>query len=125
MRETNLGISSPVTDPVLASVSVTTFTEDNPSSGIFISSSVDAQPGINGNSALHTAAYYLDSAVGTIIVQGTLDTNSGTSNWSDLDTFTASSSDSLVYRNFNGVFSHIRFKHTLTSGSLSKILVRN
>ena len=109
----------------LASVSISTFTEDNPSSGIYISSAVDAQPAINGNSALHTAAYYLESAVGTIVVQGTLDTNAGTSNWSDLDTFTASASDSLVYRNFNGVFSHIRFKHTLTSGSVSKILVRN
>jgi len=107
------------------SVSISTFTEDNPSSGIFISSTVDAQPAINGNSALHTAAYYLSSAVGDIVVQGTLDTNAGTSNWSDIDTFTASSSDSLVYRNFNGVFSHLRFKHTLTSGSITKILVRN
>jgi hypothetical protein len=109
----------------LDSVSVSTFTEDNPSSGIFISSTVDAQPAINGNSALHTAAYYLESAVGDIIIQGTLDTNAGTSNWSDIDTFTATSTDTLVYRNFNGVFSHLRFKHTLTSGSVTKILVRN
>ncbi len=109
----------------LDSVSITTFTENNPSSGIFVSSTVDAQPAINGNAALHTAAYYLDSAVGDIVVQGTLDTNAGTNNWTDIDSFTASASDSLVYRNFNGVFSHIRFQHTLTSGSLTKVLVRN
>ena len=110
----------------LDSYSVTRFTETNAASGIFISETVTAQPAINGNSALHTVTYYLNQAVGTIVVQGTLD-NQPNSNtfWSDINTFTAASLDTIKYINFNGVFNHLRFKHTLSSGSITKILVRN
>ena len=110
----------------LDSYSVTTFTEDNPSSGVFISEIVSAEPTINGNSALHTVAYYLDQAVGDITVQGTLDNQPNANTfWSDIDTLTAINSDTIKYVNFNGVFNHLRFKHTLTSGSVTKILIRN
>lgn len=110
----------------LNSYSVTTFTEENPSSGIFLSEIVTAEPTINGNSALHTVAYYLDSAEGDIIVQGTLDNqpNSHTF-WYDIDTTTALSTDTIKYINFNGVYNHLRFKHTLTAGSITKVLIRN
>jgi hypothetical protein len=87
---------------------------------------VTAEPTINGNSALHTVAYYLDQAVGDIVVQGTLANQiDGDTFWSDIDTFTSTDSDSLKYVNFNGVYSYLRFQHTLTSGSVTKILVRN
>ncbi len=110
----------------LNSYSISTFTEDNPSSGVFLSETVTAEPTINGNSALHTVAYYLDEAVGDIVVQGTLDNQiNGATYWSDINTFTATDSDTIKYVNFNGVFSHLRFKHTLSSGSVTKILVRN
>ena len=110
----------------LDSYAVTTFTENNPSSGVFVSETVTAEPTINGNSALHTVAYYLDQAVGDIVVQGTLANQiDGDTFWSDIDTFTSTDSDSLKYVNFNGVYSYLRFQHTLTSGSVTKILVRN
>jgi len=110
----------------LDSYSVSTFIEDNPSSGVFISETVTAEPTINGNSALHTVAYYLDQAIGDIVVQGTLDNQPNANTfWSDINTFTATDSDSIKYVNFNGVFNHLRFKHTLTSGSVTKILIRN
>lgn len=110
----------------LDSYSVSTFTETNPSSGEFVSEIVSAEPSINGNSALHTVAYYLDQAIGDIVVQGTLDNQPNANTfWSDVNTFTATSSDSIKYVNFNGVFNHLRFKHTLTSGSVTKILIRN
>lgn len=110
----------------LDSYSVSTFTEENPSSGIFLSETVTAEPTINGNAALHTVAYYLDSAVGDIVVQGTLDNQPNANTfWSDIDTFTATSSNTIQYVNFNGVFNHLRFKHTLSSGSVTKILIRN
>jgi hypothetical protein len=110
----------------LESYSISTFTEENPQSGIFLSEIITAEPAINGNSALHTLAYYLDNAVGDIIIQGTLDNQPNSSTfWSDINTYTANSADTIKYVNFNGVFSHLRVKHTLTSGSVSKILVRN
>ena len=110
----------------LDSYSVTTFTEDNPSSGVFISEIVSAEPTINGNSALHTVAYYLDQAVGDIVVQGTLDNQPNTNTfWYDIDSLTTTNSDTIKYVNFNGVFNHLRFKHTLSSGTVTKILIRN
>jgi len=110
----------------LESYSITTFTEENPDSGIFLSETITAEPTINGNSALHTLAYYLENAVGDIIVQGTLDNQpSGNTFWSDIDTFTASSADTLKYVNFNGVYNYLRIKHTLSSGAITKVLIRN
>ena len=110
----------------LDSYSISTFTEENPQSGVFLSETISAEPAINGNAALHTIAYYLDSAVGDIIIQGTLDNQPNSSTfWSDINTYTASSGDTIKYVNFNGVFSHLRVKHTLNSGSITKILVRN
>tara|TARA_B110000305_G_scaffold75614_1_gene84854 strand:- start:10941 stop:11726 length:786 start_codon:yes stop_codon:yes gene_type:complete len=108
------------------SYSVTTFIEDNPGSGVFVSETVTAEPTINGNSALHTVAYYLDEAVGDIVVQGTLANQiDGNTFWTDINTFASTDANNLKYVNFNGVYSYLRFKHTLTSGSVTKILIRN
>lgn len=110
----------------LESYSVSTFTEENPSSGIFLSETITAEPTINGNSALHTVAYYLSSAEGDIIVQGTLDNQPNEHTfWYNIDTTTALSTDTIKYVNFNGVYNHLRFKHTLTAGSITKVLIRN
>ena len=50
-----------------------------------ISSVVDAEPQINSNEALHTAAIYSTGFAGTIKVQGTLGDNTSTS-WFDIST---------------------------------------
>ena len=117
----------------LDSTSVTTFTQDQGASDIFYSENIPAQPAINGNSALHTVAYYLDGAEGDIVIQGTLENNPTVSTfWVDIDTFTATTSDTLKYVNFNGVYSNLRIKHTSTvqvnsvyQNKITKVLVRN
>ena len=111
----------------IESISVSTFREDNSS---WYSSAITAEPAINGNEALHTAVVYSNSYVGDIVVQATLDNNiigSNNVSWADIDTisFTGNESEPTPI-NFNGVFSHLRFKATASpSDKISKILVRN
>ena len=102
------------------SKSVTTFLDD-------ISSVVDAEPHINSNEALHTAAIYSTGFAGTVKVQGTLGDNTSNS-WFDIATETLSSPTTPHYVNFNGVFSNLRFIKTNDSGNvgnIDKILIRN
>lgn len=94
----------------------------------YLSSALDAEPGINGNSALHTAAIYTDQYVGNITVQVTLDAqvNEGTT-WSDIDTIEFDGLETEPKAiNFFGVFNWVRFKtSTVPTDKLIKILVRN
>lgn len=104
---------------------VATFTEDNEA---WYSEALNAEPGINGNEALHTAVLYTDSYVGDIVVQGTLDNQLiGSTVWADVSTLTLTGSESEPTPvNFNGVFSHLRFKATADpANKISKVLVRN
>jgi hypothetical protein len=108
-----------------ASTSVTSFLPDNNN---WYSSSIDAQPGINGNEALHTAVIYTNSYIGNVIVQATLDNSvTDSTSWADIQTlsFTGSETEPTP-ANFNGVFNHLRFKATANPAStITKILVRN
>jgi hypothetical protein len=108
-----------------ASYSIDTFLEDNNS---WYSEAIDAQPGINGNEALHTAAVYTDSYAGDVVVQGTLENQiTGTTSWADIATETLSGSETEPTPiNFNGVFNFLRIKATANpANSITKILVRN
>lgn len=112
--------------------SVSTFVETSGQSGIvdsvWNSESVDAQPAINGNEALHTAAIYTNTYVGTVKVQATLDNQvTGTTKWADVATVTFTGSETTpIPVNFNGVFSHIRFQASADpDNKITKILVRN
>jgi hypothetical protein len=108
-----------------ASYSIDTFLEDNNS---WYSEAIDAQPGINGNEALHTAAVYTDSYAGDVVVQGTLENQiTGTTSWADIATETLSGSETEPKPiNFNGVFNFLRIKATANpANSITKILVRN
>ena len=111
-----------------ATVSVSTFTETEVDSNTYVSSTVDAQPAINGNEALHTAAIYTDSYIGDVTIEGTLENEvTDATNWFTITTqsFTGSE-DEPVPVNFNGIFSHIRFKTDADpSNKVTKILVRN
>mgnify|MGYP001206851850 CR=1 FL=1 len=105
---------------------VKTFIEDTQDNTIYNSETITADPAINGNIALHTAAYYTTDAVGTLTVQGTLDAQIGAgTNWADVATTNLTASDTLQYVNFNGVYQHLRFRHQITAGTIDKILVRN
>jgi hypothetical protein len=116
----------------LATYNIITFTEDNGLAGeddsVWYSESLDAQPGINGNDALHTAVIYTSSYVGDVVVQATLENQiTGTTSWADITTVTFTGSETEPTPvNFNGVFSHLRFKSTANpTDKISKILVRN
>ena len=104
----------------VASKEITTFLNS-------ISSVVDAEPSLNSNTALHTAAIYSTGFAGTVKIQGTLEDNS-TDNWFDITTVTLASPTTPTYQNFNGVFSNVRFhvaNDTGNSGTIDKILYRN
>ena len=104
---------------------VTTFTQDG---SVWYSESISAEPAINGNEALHTAAIYTNNYTGTVITQATLEnTISAGTNWANLITSTFTGSETApVPVNFNGVFSYIRFKASANpTTAISKILVRN
>jgi hypothetical protein len=114
------------------SYSLTTFTEElgvagDDSDNYWISESISAEPAINGNEALHTAAVYSDSYVGDIVVQATLENQvTDNTNWADVATVSLSNETEPKPVNFNGVFNHLRFKATASpTDTISKILLRN
>jgi len=108
-----------------SSYNVGNFLQDD---SVWYSEALDAQPGINGNEALHTVAVYTDSYVGDVVVQGTLENQiTGSTNWANISTvsFTGSEVEPKPV-NFNGVFNHLRFKTTANpADTITKILVRN
>lgn len=109
-------------------ISVTTFAESSSDSGTWFSNSIDAEPGINGNEALHTAVVYTSNYVGDVVVQGTLDNQViGSTDWGDISTLSFDGTETEpVPVNFNGVYSHLRFKaSTNPADTITKILVRN
>jgi hypothetical protein len=114
------------------SFNITTFIEDTGKIGeddsVWYTEAIDAQPGINGNEALHTIAVYTDSYVGDVVVQATLENQvTGTTNWADITTETLSGSETEPTPiNFNGVYTYLRVKATANpANTISKILVRN
>ena len=91
--------------------------------GVAYTSAVEVTPNAHGN---NTAAYYLQGFTGSVTVQGYLD-NTGSvsdSDYIDIVTDAYTNSSGVVYRNFTGLFSGVRFKITATSGSLDKILYK-
>ena len=118
-------VSSSAFPGPLESKVIDTFVLDN---DVWYSETIEAQPGINGNEALHTAAVYSDSYTGDVVVQGTLENQvTGTTNWADVSTTTLTGSETEPTPiNFNGVFTYIRFKTTADpQDKITKVLVRN
>lgn len=94
----------------------------------YFSETISAEPAINGNEALHTAAVYTENYVGNVIVQATLDNQvSDGTQWADIKTLEFDGTETQPKPvNFNGVFSHLRFQATENpANKITKILVRN
>jgi hypothetical protein len=93
------------------------------------SGAIDAYPGKNNNSALHTAAIYTTGFAGRVKIQGTMVTTSPVdADYFDIANVDITASDSVVYQNFNGVYQNIRFSYGRNSGNtgtLDKILYRH
>lgn len=129
--------------PVLQdSANITTFTKtynDSISKYEHKSGNINAHPEYNGNTALHTAAFYMTGYKGTINVEVTMDNSPGVnSNYSTIATRTYNGFTGIDYVNFNGVFSFVRIKHIPAKGptdpdndnpayygSLDKVLYRS
>jgi len=112
----------------LATYQVTQFEQTEVGTDQWISETIDAQPGINGNEALHTAAIYTDGYDGDIKVQGTLENQiTGTTQWADLATVSFTGTETMPTPvNFYGVLSHIRFETSKDpANTINKILIRN
>lgn len=108
--------------------SITTFLRVAPETQEWISETVDAQPSLNGNEALHTAAVYTNGYIGDVVIQATLDnTVSVSSYWADIATLEFDGTESEpVPINFNGVFSHLRIKaYADPADTVTKILIKN
>lgn len=89
---------------------------------------ITADPGLNGNDALHTIAVYTNNYVGDLEVQATLDNQiTGMNNWTTISTLTFDGSETEpVPANFNGVYTYLRFKASVDpTDKIIKILVRN
>ena len=111
-----------------SSYSVTQFEQESPSVETWYSETVDAQPAINGNEALHTAAVYTNGYIGKVWVQATLDNQiTESTQWADIISVTLQGYESIPSPvNFNGVFSYLRFKADANpADKITKILVRN
>jgi hypothetical protein len=110
------------------SYSITQFEQEAVGVSTWYSETVDAQPGINGNEALHTAAVYATNYAGDVVVQATLDNQvTESTQWADIATVFFNGSEIIPQPvNFNGVFSFLRFKATANpADTITKILVRN
>jgi hypothetical protein len=108
-----------------ATANIITFINNN---DVWESETTNAQPGINGNDALHTAVVYTDGYIGDVVVQATLEDDvTGTTVWANVTTVTFNGTETEPTPvNFNGVFSHLRFVATADpAGTITKILVRN
>ena len=111
-----------------ASYEVATFSQEGVGVDTWYSETVDAQPAINGNEALHTAAVYTASYTGDVVVQATLDNQvTQSTQWADIATLAFTGNETVPTPvNFNGVFSHLRFKTDANpADKITKILVRN
>jgi hypothetical protein len=104
------------------------FTRVDQDDTVYISETLDAEPGINGNEALHTAVIYTDGYNGTVTVQGTLENQvTDFTNWADLAVVNFDGTETAPTPiNFNGVLKYVRFKTSQTpADKIVKILVRN
>ena len=76
------------------------------------SGNIYASPEYNGNTALHTVAYYMTGYKGTVYLQGTLDNSPGNSgNYSTIAARTYTGANGIDYINFNGIYTYIRVMH--------------
>ena len=111
-----------------ATYSVTQFEQEAVGVDTWISETVDAQPAINGNEALHTAAVYTSAYSGDVVVQATLYNQvTESTQWADVATLSFTGIETTpVPVNFNGVFSYLRFKtNSNPADKITKVLVRN
>jgi len=99
-------------------------------STLYTSEPVSAEPGINGNEAIHTAAIYTNGYVGDVIFEATLENQLDGENqveWTEIVRVTYTGfEESPTPVNFTGVLSYVRVLTTSDPNeTIEKILIRN
>ena len=90
-----------------------------------------AHPELKSNTALHTAAFYLNNFKGTIEVQATLDNTPASPGNANAHFVTVASTTintqttGITYLNWNGIFSYVRFKTTPTPNGMGTNFYNN
>jgi hypothetical protein len=110
-------------NPVLQpSAEVTTFQESYDAGSQlyeFKSRAIQAHPEFNGNSALHTMAFYMTNFKGTVYIQGTLSNEADyLSPYSTITTQTYNGFTGVDFVNFNGVYSYVQVMYVPAKGPL-------
>jgi hypothetical protein len=104
------------------------FLQSQENNSYWVTSPEYADPGINGNDALHTVVIYPTAYVGTVTIQATLDDQieNGVA-WADVQAITFNGSETEpVPVNFTGVFNYIRLKASADpANKITKVLIRN
>lgn len=76
------------------------------------SGNIYANPQYQGNTALHTMAFYLNNYRGQVFVQGTLYNSPGqTGRYATIISKTYTGFSGVDYVNFNGIYSYVRIMH--------------
>lgn len=92
-------------------------------------SALNAHPDLNSNTALHTVTFHCDNYHGTIEIQVTLENgHTDIMEWSVLRTLDITPDSLIIYGNFHGVFSWVRFRMIPAddnTGTIDKILYRS
>lgn len=92
-------------------------------------SALDGHPDLNSNTALHSVAIYSNGFEGSVEIQVTLENgHTDIMDWSTLRTIPMNPDSLIVYGNFNGVFSWVRFRMVPAegnTGTIDKILYRS
>ena len=92
-------------------------------------SALNGQPDLNGNTALHTVAFYATGYEGQVEIQVTLENGvTDITTWTVLETLSITTSDAILYHNFNGIFGWVRFRmipDVANTGTVDKILYRS
>lgn len=110
------------------SKSISQFSQTGYDSGEYVSETINAEPAINSNSALHTATFYTQGFVGNVTVQATLENNvTEATQWADVATLVFDGEETEpVPVNFYGVLSFVRIKTDADpAGKITKVLIRD
>jgi hypothetical protein len=111
------------------------FTVGDPADKFYISSIIDAQPGISPAQPLHTFQLYFKDYTGTVTIEGSNDEQGATpKHWVAITpegdgsaAIDLVSQSDLIYKNIVGKFNWFRIKHiptTNNTGTVDKILYR-
>ena len=86
----------------------------------YYSGNLYANPSFNGNTALHTMAFYLTGYKGRVLIEGTQENSPGFfANYAVLSDVTYNEFTGVDYKNFYGVWSYVRVRYIPEADPLS------